>query len=76
MAWLWILFVCQLRPSDAFPDFPRERGLQRNVWEMTLDLFSYSAPDKCTILDFSLFPHFAATLGSTADTNSASVAHC
>ena len=55
MAWLWILFICHLRPLDAFPAFLLERGLQRNVWEMTLDLFSDSAPEKCTIPDFSFF---------------------
>ena len=76
MAWLWILFICQLRPLDAFPAFLRERGLRRNVWEMIIDLFPCSAPEKCTIPDFSLFPHFAAMLSSTADTHSASVAHC
>ena len=31
--------------SVALPAFLRERGLLTNVWEMTLDLFSYSAPD-------------------------------
>ena len=39
MAWLWILFICQLRPLDAFPAFLLERRLRRNVWEMTVDLF-------------------------------------
>ena len=47
MAWLGLLFICQLRPLDAWPAFLRERGLRRNVWETTLDLFSYSAPEKC-----------------------------
>ena len=73
------MFICQLRLLDAFPAFPGERRLRRNVWEMTLALFSHSAPEKCRIPDFSgrllpvLFPHLAAMLGSTADRNSASV---
>ena len=75
MVWLWILFICHLRLLDAFPAFLREKWtLEECLGDDTW--FSYSVPEKCRISDYSgrllpvLFPHFAAMLGSTADTNS------